>query len=301
MYVLRPSAEQFLKSGQLRRIARCWKLVRKDGGIKRFTNHSSVLEVATSVAPWTLETFTPVDITMNRESYRRTVGVEGDTDSITGFMSAAGWTVEDVRIGLYKDVRVDVYDVDFKFPFAGPLLRTVHFMQDVEWSGEFITFRMSNLGAFANVQVGRNYAIRCDAELADARCAKDISGLLSGTRTVSAVISGQSPRLRFESNLTAQPDGFWKDGNLTWLTGNNAITGLNVFQIKESKQTNGEIRLMVPTHYDIEAGDTFTASPGCNKLVDQNCRQKFNNVPNHRGFPFMTGFDKIIAGPDSTL
>lgn len=287
-------------TGDLKRWARCWKMTRKDGFVHRVTNHSNQLEIATSFNPYTLETFTPVEVTTNRESMRRVVGIDPDTDAIFGFISDSGWTPENARVGLYQDVRVDIFDVDWRHPWSGYFVRAVYFVVDAKWSGEVIEFRLASLAQRAQVAIGRTYSRRCDAILGDSRCTKDISGLNSGTKTVSAVApGGTNPRLRFESDLTSQPDGFWTDGILTWLTGNNAISGIENHDVKVSKQTDGVLELWTPTPYDIEIGDTFSVKPGCKKLFNQDCVGKFSNGDNHRGFRHMTGFDKVIEGPDS--
>ncbi len=287
---------------RVKRWARCWRLTRRDGQIKRFTNHSNALQVVTDFSPFTTETFSPTNFGTNRESERRELAGAGGTDSITGFISASGWTPEDLRVGLYDSATVRVYDVDWRYPFAGWIYRNVFTMLDAAWNGEELTFRLATLAQKMNVQVGRVYTARCDATLGDARCSKDITGMNSGTRTVTAVVVADgSPRLRFESNNTAQADGFWTDGMLTWISGNNAITGVNKQQVKRSIQTDGVMELWTPTPYDIEVGDTFSVTPGCNKLAQQHCRQKFSNLVNHRGFPHMSGFDKVITGPDSSI
>ena len=54
--------------------------------------------------------------------------------------------------------------------------------------------------------------------------------------------------------------------------------------------------------YDIEVGDTFeVAVPGCNKLSQQHCRNRYDNLDNHRGFPHMVGADQVIQAPDAAF
>jgi uncharacterized phage protein (TIGR02218 family) len=300
MLAIAPRAEEF-RVAKTKRWVRCWKLARKDGEVKRFTNHSGAVEAATSFAPFTLETFSPIAFTVNRESSRRIVGPVAETDSIAGFILDTGWTPEDARVGLFSDVRVDVWDVDWRYPWAGYLSHAVYYTVDVEWSGEAISFRLATIAQRADVKVGRIYELRCDATLGDDRCQKDISGLMSGTRSVTGPVAGKSPRLAFESNLTTPSDGYWKDGTLEWLTGTNAIAGANSRQVKVSRTTNGQIQLWTPTPYDIDVGDTFRVSPGCNKLFKQHCVDKFSNGVNHRGFRFLAGMDKVVEGPDSPI
>ena len=44
----------------------------------------------------------------------------------------------------------------------------------------------------------------------------------------------------------------------------------------------------------IEAGDTFVVTAGCDKRFDT-CRARFNNAVNFRGFPHIPGNDFITS------
>lgn len=296
-----PRVEEF-RTATTKRWVRCWQLARNDGVIKRFTNASNQVQIATAFVDGVpvLHSFTPVDIGASRESTRRGLGNSPDTDSVVAAISATGWTVEDARVGLLDNVRVDVWDVDWRYPFAGYFYHAVYFMVDHKRSGEQISFRLATIAEFANVQVGRLYQRRCDAILGDDRCGVDLSLFSSGTKTVTAQIESLK-RLRFESTLTTQPDDYWTDGQITWLTGLNAITGANSQQIKRSIQADGVIELWTPTPYNVNVGDTFSCVRGCNKLFNQHCRIVFGNGDNFRGFKEMVGIDQLIKAPDSAI
>ena len=90
------------------------------------------------------------------------------------------------------------------------------------------------------------------------------------------------PRLKFDISNIGQADGFCSNGTLTWTTGAN--TGV-VSPVK--KHTAGgtiTIELLLPTPYDIQVGDNFNITAGCDKTF-ATCRAKFNNVVNFGGFP----------------
>lgn len=289
-----------IRTAEVKRLCECWKLTRRDGQSVRFTNASNKIDAVTSFSPYTLETFSPLTYSASAESQRYSIGLEAGTDTVIAMISEAGWTIEDARVKLFEDCRLDSWTVDWRYPGMGYLRHDVRWIVDVTFSGEQIRFRRVSLAARADRKVGRLYELRCDATLGDTRCAKDISGLNSGTKTVTDVIAGL-PRLKFESDLTSQPDDYWTDGTLTWLSGTNAITGLSTHQVKFSRQTDGVIELWSPTPYDIDVGDTFSVTPGCSKLFKQACKNKFNNAVNHRGFRFLSGYDKVIQGPDAAV
>lgn len=78
-------------------------------------------------------------------------------------------------------------------------------------------------------------------------------------------------------------DDMYSLGLLQWVTGNNA--GIAI-EISSYTQTNGVIKLFMPSPLTIEVGDTATIWPGCDKSL-KTCANKFNNVANFRGEPFV--------------
>lgn len=52
----------------------------------------------------------------------------------------------------------------------------------------------------------------------------------------------------------------------------------------------------VPTRLPVSVGDTFDLDPGCDKLR-LTCKDKFSNVKNYGGFPYIPGTDKLLDTP----
>jgi hypothetical protein len=138
-------------------------------------------------------------------------------------------------------------------------------------------------------------------------------------------------RYKFLSNDVAASgnvSNYYQYGNITWLTGAN--TGLQTEIIYSS--TGGNIELALPMPYDIQDGDTFKMTPGCNHLLitkddviasssisvsttssgsqppsmqftrvynttaSGHCKVKFNNVINFRGEPYLPNEDVLLSG-----
>jgi uncharacterized phage protein (TIGR02218 family) len=59
----------------------------------------------------------------------------------------------------------------------------------------------------------------------------------------------------------------------------------------------GMLSLFLPALYPIQAGDTCTIRPGCDKSFGT-CQAKFDNVANFRGFPHVPGTDQVLSYPD---
>lgn len=69
------------------------------------------------------------------------------------------------------------------------------------------------------------------------------------------------------------------NGVLTWTTGNNA--GLS-YPVKGQDATS--IELFIPTMANIQPGDNFSVTAGCDKTFET-CKLKFSNAVNFGGFP----------------
>jgi hypothetical protein len=85
--------------------------------------------------------------------------------------------------------------------------------------------------------------------------------------------------------------GFFDGGKITILNGANA--GL----FREVKSyVPGQITLQLPFPYDIDVGSpstTYSMHVGCDKSMTT-CRDRFNNLVNFRGEPYLPGVDKLV-------
>lgn len=87
---------------------------------------------------------------------------------------------------------------------------------------------------------------------------------------------------------------YYGSGIVTWLTGAN--TGLQ--KKIRVHAVGGALTLILPMPADIQVGDTFTAMPGCRGRLQDDCRDKFDNVLNFQGEPHLPGVDALTAAPD---
>jgi uncharacterized phage protein (TIGR02218 family) len=90
-------------------------------------------------------------------------------------------------------------------------------------------------------------------------------------------------------------DGWFAGGVLTWESGANAGRSI---EVKAWTQATGAIELFLPMGYAIEAGDLFHIHPGCDKRLGT-CIDRFANVLNFRGEPYVPGADVLTTYPDA--
>ena len=118
----------------------------------------------------------------------------------------------------------------------------------------------------------------CTNTLFDARC-----GLSKAAFAESETMQAGSTVNKVVS-LSGQADGYFDNGQIAFTSGANS--GL----VKAVKQYFGpplsQFTFNSPLPFVPNAGDTFTAYPGCDK-TQATCTNKFSNLVNFEGFPYV--------------
>jgi len=83
---------------------------------------------------------------------------------------------------------------------------------------------------------------------------------------------------------------YFKFGYVKWQTGLNA--GLSM-EVKEWDNSTRVLTLFLAMPRDIAANDQFEITPGCNRTL-YTCKNKFDNVKNFRGEPYIPGQDALL-------
>jgi uncharacterized phage protein (TIGR02218 family) len=134
-------------------------------------------------------------------------------------------------------------------------------------------------------QIIELYSPDCRADLGDTRCKVTIA-----TYTVTGTVTGVTDNRTFSDSSRTEADNYFNYGLLTWTSGdNNGMT----MEIKDYTLTGGGFVLVEKMGYTIQVGDTYSVYSGCDKLK-ATCRDKFNNVINFRGEPYLPGMDELL-------
>jgi len=95
----------------------------------------------------------------------------------------------------------------------------------------------------------------------------------------------------YTSGGTATPmidSGYFDGGLITFTSGLN-----DGFSQEVKSYVPGQITLHLPMPYAIAAGDTYSMVAGCDKSL-ATCRDRFSNVVNFRGEPYLPGIDRVL-------
>lgn len=259
---------------------RCWLLQRTDGVKLGFTDHDRDL----TFGGVTYEALAG----MTASAVNQTLALNVDTMDVAGALQSSHLNEADLAAGLYDNAALTLYLVDWTNVADWDVLFTGS-VGEVSRGRTAFKAEMRGLSHALNQERGRIYQRSCDADLGDSRCTINLD---SGTYKGSGTVTGADSNHIFSaSGLGGYQDGWFTGGKVTWLTGTNAGA---VMEVKTHANSGSIVlfELWETMPFDIQAGDTFTVTAGCDKTL-ATCRDRFGNVPNFRGFPFIPGNDAM--------
>ena len=262
------------------------KITRGDGQVYGFTSHDQ-------------------DVTISAVLYEAGQGLD-----VTGIVTSAGFGVDNLELktlddgslftraqvlgGLWQGAAFLCFRYNWASPSDGiePLLAGT--IGNVTLRDGSIVCELRGLQQYLQQSVGSISSKTCRARLGDARCRKDLASF-----THSGTVTTATSRQVFKDSALSQASDYFGEGEVEWLTGNNA--GLFA-KVKTHVNSTGAIfTLMQPMPATVQVGDTFTAIAGCRKRLLDDCKTKFDNVLNFQGEPHRPGVDAITAVPEASV
>jgi uncharacterized phage protein (TIGR02218 family) len=286
MIVLPPQLYSLVHD-RVHRFVSLWRITRTDGLVLRFTNHDSAISYANHI-------YEPSG-SPSATAKQKLDGLRDRNLEFQGAITSDAIKYEDLLAGRFRKAKVEELLVDWRYPWADPFATYQYYIVSTTYTGEFWMAQVEGMTHRLKQAVGRVYSRLCDVRnFGDHRCA-----VLGGEAayTVSTVVTEiHNPRKEFFStDLAFYPDNWFKRGYVRFSSGLN--DGLTM-EVNRHITGSGRIRLWINLPYNIAIGDTFNIVAGCNRLL-KTCLNKFNNVPNFRGFPFIPGTDAMLRTPNA--
>ncbi len=275
MKALSPEFAAHLASGATT-LCWCWRVERRDGTIMGFTDHDNAITFDGTTYE-AASGFTASDITDG-------LGLSVDNLEVTGALSSATLTEDDLAAGRYDDARIAIYRVNWFDPSQHVLMRSGS-IGEVRRTGSSFTAELRGLAHYLQQPRGRLLQQTCDADLGDARCTIDLTS--TAFRGIGTIVSPLSARRFIVSGIDAFETRFFSRGLFTFTSG--ASSGLKI-EIKAHTKlaASVEIELWAEAEGPPAAGDTFIVTAGCDKRFET-CKARFANTLNFRGFPAIPG------------
>ena len=264
------------------------KVVRKDGEEYKFTDIPHIVNFLG-------EDYTPVG-SGSISAEQRDAHRESTVDFI-GALSTSLITADDIRTGKFRNADLFLHIIDWKQPWLEALYTGWKRITKITHTGTSWTAEVVGRTWQLQRDIGRRYLRDCDYVLGDAATCK--ATLSVGTHIIADVVVNTVSEDRTEwtatvGSLASKDDDWWKDGQVVWTVGSNEGEIGVVARYIDSTRT---IRVFTPFSTDIEVGDEFTITAGCDGLTGT-CRVKFNNLLNHGGDPLVRSTEDALAYPD---
>ena len=263
-------------------LCKVWKVTLQNGTVLGFTNNSRDLiisgvtyEAATGFEPYAVEASSDFSV---------------DNTELEGLLSSPSIIEADLMAGLWDLATVELSLVNHQDLTVAPIPLSKGVLGHARIDGQRYYAEIRGLTQYLQQTIGEVVQPKCRAELGDARCKVNLAPL-----TVSATVTAVTDRRVFSADIggTVVANHF-DNGKITWTSGLN-----DDYQI-EVRNTSGTgpvigFNLQLPMTKTIQVGDTFSITPGCMKRFIADCQQRFNNVVNFRGEPWVPGPDRLVA------
>lgn len=290
-----PEAEAVEPLPRSTRLARSVRITRADGQVFAYTEHDQDIVVEISGdSPAVATRFKACGGFSGSATELGAVTGEVGNMEIVGATSALGIKIAEVFGGMFDGATVEVFLLPWGAGNTQPVRRVSGgFLGEVKQQG--IRYQMEQLSPSAYLRskpLIETVSASCRfVPVGSPRCGVTLTPFAV---TVTAVDTGDdvSKRRTFTAAARTEDAGFFAEGVITAVTGDNA--GL---QSKVKAFGDGEFILWEPLVYEVQVGDTFTVTAGCDGTTTS-CRDKFDNFNRYGGDQFVPGLDKSMETPD---
>jgi uncharacterized phage protein (TIGR02218 family) len=219
----------------------------------------------------------------------------GNVD-LEGVLDDAGLEADALRAGLYDGAEVRIFVVNWQDPSQGTLRLRRGWLGEVTLSseGQWRT-ELRGMSQVLAQRLIEPYTPDCRADLGDARCGVEIS---DPQWTRPGLVTAPLDALSFTAAIDVaddRPDDWFAGGVIRFTSGQNSGRAI---EVRGANLATGDLVLAFPPPFPVGTGDAFEIYPGCDKRLET-CIDRFDNVLNFRGDPFVPGADKLTETPNA--
>jgi len=267
-------------AGELSKMATCWRILRLDGTELFFTDHDTNIT-------YDGDTYeADGGTTTTSVQHQRAAAV--DNLEAMSVLSSERITIADLKAGLYDGALLDVFQVNHEDPTMGRIMLAQNWiLGQVHVADNAVVVQVDGMASRLDQQICEQYSKTCRATLGDERCGVEMDYYAYG-----GIVTSVTDRKHFKDASLIFSDGsIFRHGTIVWEAG-SANEGLSM-EIKSYNSDTLVFELLMEMPNDIADADQFTAYEGCDRTLAC-CRDRFNNVANFRGEPYIPGRDSRI-------
>lgn len=260
-------------------LATCWLATLTDGTVVASTSHDVDL-VIDGVTYLSSASYSASTIESASE-------LNPDNLEIEGFLASPHITDEDIYTGRWDYAAVEIFEVNFTDLAMGRNILRSGTLGEVRAGRARFTAELRGMMQAFSRRIVRIATQDCTSDLGDSRCTINLASWTVAGAVTAVASSGQ-----FTDTSRTEANDYFTGGKITFTSGLN--DGLSM-EVKKSQLT-GTVILVQPMPFAITVGDTYSMHAGCSKRFVQDCKNKFNNAVNFRGFPHLPGSSIYATG-----
>ena len=257
-------------------IATALKITRADGEVFGFTTHDTD-DVVAGVPYRANPGLEVTDIALSADA---AVG----NLQLTTLHDGTVFTLAEVQNGVWSNASFLIFRYNWSNPADGIDILLAGTVGEFQLRQNTISAELRDLRQYLQQSVGDASSKTCRARLGDARCKKNLAAF-----TLTSLVSAVTSNRVFCSATRTEAAGWFDEGEIQFLGGAN-----NGRHVKIKTFASGWFTLAMPVFAPISIGDAYQAIAGCRKRLEEDCRDKFNNVLNFVGEPHRKGVNDLI-------
>lgn len=260
----------------------CWRITRLDAQEFSFTEHDNDLTFDGS----TFEAASG----FTASSAMSELGFAVDNMSVEGVLNSSSLNEDDLAAGRFDAAEIELFWVNFEDTNERLLLMRGT-IGEVSRKKTMFTAELRGLSHKLQQKIGRVYSKYCDVLLGSAECSVNLEDAANkSTGTIASIVNAAQFTT---SALTSSVSGFYSLGTISFTSGLNAGLSYAVKVHSYSSSTH-TLTLWETPVFTVAVADSFTVYAGCDASFDS-CKDKFDNLINFRGFPYIPGSDSITS------
>ncbi len=259
----------------INKLVTCWRISLNQGGLLLFTDSDQDIlfdqELYNSGAY-----FTPSSIISSNE-------LAQDNFTISGVIDEKFITEEMLLAGDLLNSYLEVFLINLANLTEEKIILKTGWIGEIKYRQQNFTAEVHSLAAKTNNIIGKCYSSSCKAQFGDNFCKINLVNY-SFYGAITKLLKNNS----FIDNSRTEPDDYFYQGILTFISGSQKSHKYSVSYYKESK-----ISLDILFDLKLEIGNKYVVTVGCDRSIDT-CINKFNNVLNFRGEPYIPNRHKLV-------
>jgi uncharacterized phage protein (TIGR02218 family) len=198
---------------------------------------------------------------------------------LEGFLRSPAITDEDIYSGTWDYAAVEIFEVNYADLTMGKNILRSGTLGEVKGGRSKFTAELRGLMQAYSRTIVKLTTKDCTADLGDRFCKVDLAAW-----TVTGTVGGVTDNRVINDGARGEAADWFTGGKLTFTSGLNE--GLSM-EVKRSAP--GVLTLHERMPFEVKVGDDYGVYAGCTKRGLEDCKAKFNNYLNFRGFPDLPG------------